>query len=126
MTSRFGWRVHPVYGNRRLHTGIDFDCETGDSVYSVKDGTVVKSVYSNTGYGNHVTIQHGENEYSLYAHLTSLNMSNGMEVKRGQLVGACGTSGTSTGTHLHLEYRVINDGRKKYENFQDPRHILGL
>lgn len=125
ITSEMGWRTHPISGIQKFHGGIDFDCTNTDPVYSVKDGVVIKSVISPILLGNHVLIKHDENEYSVYGHLSSLNVEKGDEVIAGDRVGVCGTTGSSTGTHLHLEWRTENVYAPKRIN-KDPRIKLGI
>lgn len=73
ITSEFGPRTHPVTGEvNRFHGGLDFGCTPADDILSVADGKVVEAIHSNVGYGNYVTVQHGNDEYSRYAHLSSL------------------------------------------------------
>ncbi|MDT9027505.1 lysozyme family protein [Rossellomorea yichunensis] len=125
ITSSFGWRSDPGTGEKQFHQGIDFDCSTGDPIYSVKDGEVIVSGNGGT-YGNLVIVKHGKGQYSAYAHLNSLETRAGNEVKRGQQVGTCGNTGYSFGSHLHFEHRVKYEPVKRLDNFQDPKFILGL
>lgn len=111
VTSEFGYRSDPFTGEKKMHGGIDFDCNITDSIYSVGDGVVAQAVNFHPSYGNYVMVQHDGKDFSLYAHMSSLNVSKGDEIKVGQQVGVCGTTGSSTGTHLHLEYHV--NGQKK-------------
>ncbi|WP_337969862.1 lysozyme family protein [Virgibacillus salexigens] len=111
ITSEYGMRSDPFTGEQTMHSGLDFDCDISDSIYSVGDGTVEQAVNFHVSYGNYVMVKHNDNDYSLYAHMSSLNVNEGDEVKVGQQLGVCGTTGNSTGTHLHLEYLV--DGQKK-------------
>lgn len=126
ITSPFGMRIHPISGKQKLHAGIDFGCSIGDPIYSVKDGEVLISAFNNGGYGNLVIIKHSDDEYSVYAHMNSLDTRAGNDVKRGQQVGTCGSTGGSTGPHLHLEHRVKYEPVKRDENFRDPKFVLGL
>ena len=121
ITSQYGQRIHPITGESSMHSGTDFDCDRSDSIHSVKDGEVVKAVQSNIGYGNHVVIKHNDNEFSAYGHLSALSVQSGAKVSAGEKIGMCGTTGSSTGTHLHLEHRTSENGGK-----QDPSKILGL
>lgn len=108
LTSSFGMRMHPVYGYERLHSGTDFGGPCGTPVHAAADGTVVSAGWGG-GYGNLVVIAHGNvggsSLATAYAHLSSMAVSGG-SVSRGQVIGYIGTTGTSTGCHLHFETRV--------------------
>ncbi len=105
IASPFGWRVHPIYGDQRLHAGIDIDAPHGAPVRAAADGTVVIAGYQ-TGYGNTVVIDHGGGLATLSAHLSVISVRAGQTVSVGQLVGAVGNTGNSTGPHLHFEVRI--------------------
>ncbi|MCC2251784.1 lysozyme family protein [Virgibacillus sp. AGTR] len=125
INSEFGPRRHPVTGElNKFHGGLDFGCTPADSIMSVANGEVVEAVHSNIGYGNYVTVKHGSNEYSRYAHMSSISVSNGDVVNQGETLGKCGTTGTSTGTHLHLEH--ITQLGQPHNEKSNPRNILGL
>jgi murein DD-endopeptidase MepM/ murein hydrolase activator NlpD len=87
------------------HTGVDFIAGSGTSVKSVGPGTVVSAGWSGA-YGNEVVIQHGDGTYSQYAHLSSLSVSSGQSVSGGEQIGLSGSTGNSTGPHLHFEIRT--------------------
>ncbi len=107
----FAWpirgRINSPFGNRSrgYHTGIDIQASTGDPIYSAAGGKVVSASYSG-GYGNLVTIDHGDGVTTLYAHLSQFNVSVGQTVGSQELVGLAGTSGRTTGPHLHFEVRI--------------------
>lgn len=103
-TSPFGWRRHPIFGTGRLHTGVDMAAPTGTNVYAQHPGRVVHGAYTG-GYGNMVKIRQGITDY-LYAHLSRIIARVGTNVKRGQLIGKVGSTGNSTGPHLHYEKRI--------------------
>jgi murein DD-endopeptidase MepM/ murein hydrolase activator NlpD len=105
IVSGFGYRTHPVYGTTRFHSGVDIDGACGQPIYAAEDGTVL-SAGSNGGYGNASVIDHGNGLSSLYAHQSSIGVSSGSSVSRGQQIGLVGTTGLSTGCHLHFEVRV--------------------
>lgn len=102
VSSGYGWRVHPINGTKSLHRGIDLAVAQGTPILAVQDGRVV-SAGSAGSYGLCVVIKDGKGYQSRYAHCASLNVSTGQEVKRGDVVAAVGSTGSSTGPHLHLE-----------------------
>ena len=105
ITSPYGYRVHPVYGDRRFHTGVDYAAGYGVPVVSTKSGTVILAKY-HASYGNYMIVDHGDGIASLYAHLSGFAASYGQKVSQGQTIGSIGSTGTSTGPHLHFEIRV--------------------
>ena len=105
ITSRYGYRNHPVTGERKMHKGIDLAAPTGTPTYSYKSGKVIVSKYSQS-YGNYIVVDHGEGISTLYAHLSERKVSVGDKVEKGQLICLIGSTGLSTGPHLHFEYRV--------------------
>lgn len=105
VTSEFGYRVNPITGNYAMHSGIDIGANTGDSIYAALSGTVVKAKYS-TDYGNFITIDHGDGLVTLYAHCSRLLAEVGDTVEKGQVIALAGSTGWSTGPHLHFEIRV--------------------
>ena len=105
VTSPFGYRVHPILGTRRLHTGIDLRGSNGTPIGAAGDGTVILA-RAWGGYGNTVVIDHGGGLTTLYAHQSRVEVSSGAKVSAGQIIGHVGSSGLSTGAHLHFETRV--------------------
>ncbi|MFS8885028.1 murein hydrolase activator EnvC family protein [Synechococcus sp. H70.2] len=105
ITSGFGWRVHPIYGSRRFHTGIDFGVPIGTPVRAAERGTVLYAGWYG-GYGYTVIINHGGGITTLYAHNSRITVEVGQEIQRGQVVAASGSTGLSTGPHVHFEVRV--------------------
>ncbi len=105
VTSEFGWRVHPIFGTKRLHSGIDLGAGSGTPIAAAAGGTVIFAGVKG-GYGNTVVISHGNGVSTLYAHQSKIGVSNGQQVGRGEIVGYVGSTGNSTGPHLHLEVRV--------------------
>ncbi|MCE1248279.1 MAG: peptidoglycan DD-metalloendopeptidase family protein [Firmicutes bacterium] len=105
LTSDYGWRIHPVLGYSRFHTGIDLGACYGSTIKSTDSGTVIYSGWCG-GYGNTVMIDHGRGVSTLYAHCSQIFVSNGQGVSKGQSVAAVGSTGMSTGPHLHFEVRV--------------------
>ncbi|MEM8614828.1 MAG: peptidoglycan DD-metalloendopeptidase family protein [Cyanobacteria bacterium P01_H01_bin.105] len=104
ITSRFGSRVHPVLGYRRFHAGIDFGASHGTRITAADSGKVIFSGWYG-GYGNSVIIDHGGGLTTLYAHASRLNVREGQAVSKGQSIAAVGSTGLSTGPHLHFEVR---------------------
>jgi len=104
--SGWGYRIHPIYKTRRFHTGMDFTAPTGTDVYATGDGVVSKVTREQTGYGNRVEIDHGFGYVTLYGHLDAFNVKQGQQVKRGDIIGFVGSTGTSTAPHLHYEVHV--------------------
>ena len=100
-TSPFGWRTHPIYGDQRFHNGVDLANVSGTPIYAARAGTVTVSTYE-SGYGNYCVINHGDGFSSLYAHMTNDVVSVGQTVAQGQLIGYMGSTGASTGPHLHF------------------------
>ncbi len=105
VTSLFGPRVHPIFGNVRNHDGVDFAGTTGTPISAVAAGTVV-AAGPRGGYGNATIIDHGNGLATLYAHQSELFVVAGATVTAGQVIGAVGSTGFSTGPHLHLEVRL--------------------
>ncbi len=104
ITSRFGWRRHPILGYLRFHGGIDFGASYGSTIRAADNGTVIYAGWYG-GYGYTVVINHGGNITTLYGHTSQLYVSEGQSVKRGQAIAAVGSTGLSTGPHLHFEVR---------------------
>lgn len=104
ITSRFGMRFHPILKYNRMHNGIDFGGGYGAPVYATGSGVVI-STSKLGGYGNAIIIEHGRGMSSVYGHLSRIMVSSGSTVKRGQRIGSIGSSGLSTGPHLHFEIR---------------------
>jgi len=118
VSSSFGYRIHPILGYQKLHTGIDFAATAGTPIQASRAGTVIRASY-NSSYGNHVIIDHGNGVTTLYAHMSALNTRNGAKVSQGQVIGYVGSTGMSTGPHLHLEFRLNG-------NLVNPAPYLGL
>ncbi|MGI8795379.1 MAG: murein hydrolase activator EnvC family protein [Acidimicrobiia bacterium] len=105
VTSGFGNRTHPITGDQRMHTGVDMGCANGAPIAAAGDGVVVEAGWRG-GYGNAVLVDHGDGLATLYAHQSSLAVSPGQSVGRGDVVGYVGSTGMSTGPHLHWEVWV--------------------
>jgi murein DD-endopeptidase MepM/ murein hydrolase activator NlpD len=110
VASGYGYRIHPIYKTRKLHTGMDFTAPKGTPIYATGDGKIAKVRRSRRGYGDHVIIDHGYGYQTLYAHMTKYIVYRGQKVKRGEIIGYVGNTGTSVAPHLH--YEVIKNKRK--------------
>jgi murein DD-endopeptidase MepM/ murein hydrolase activator NlpD len=106
--SGYGYRIHPIYRTRKMHTGIDLTAPTGTEVYATGDGKIIKTGYTPGGYGKRIIVDHGFGYKTLYAHLNEIYVKEGQKVKRGELIGAVGNTGRSTAPHLHYEVRKNN------------------
>lgn len=107
--SRYGMRRHPILGYRRMHSGLDFRAASGTPIYAATDGTV-NFAGRNGGYGNFVRVRHAGNLSTGYAHMSRIAVRNGESVRRGQVIGYVGSTGLSTGPHLH--YEMYRNGQK--------------
>ena len=110
VASGYGYRIHPIYKTRKLHTGMDFTAPQGTPIYATGDGKIAKVRRSRKGYGNHVIIDHGYGYQTLYAHMKKYIVYRGQKVKRGEIIGYVGSTGTSVAPHLH--YEVMKNKRK--------------
>ncbi len=117
VTSEYGYRTHPISGKYTMHGGMDIGAKNGEPIKSVFDGKITKNGYSNS-YGYYVIISHSDNFETLYAHCSKLTLKEGDEVKKGDTVALVGSTGKSTGPHLHFEIRI---GGCRV----DPRWLLG-
>lgn len=116
LTSGFGTRVSPITGLNHIHKGIDLAAPEGTKVYACKGGKVAIASVDNI-YGNYIILDHENNTQSVYAHLSAKLVKTGEEVSRGTVIGKVGSTGASTGPHLHFEIRVNGAA-------QDPRRLL--
>ncbi len=110
LVSGFGFRIHPIYKVKKMHTGVDFHARPGTHVYSTGDGVVITADSEEGGYGNQIEVDHGFGYVTKYAHLSQFKVRRGQRVKRGELIGLSGNTGTSAAPHLH--YEVIKKGQK--------------
>ncbi len=108
--SGYGMRIHPIHKIRKMHYGIDFTAPKGTPIYATGDAKVHRVYKSKSGYGNRVILDHGYGYKSLYAHMNSIDVKKGQKVKKGEVIGTVGNTGTSTAPHLH--YEVIHKGKK--------------
>lgn len=117
ISADYGYRVHPLFFTRHLHTGVDFATAIGTPVYATADGVVNAASFSTGGYGYLVKIDHSLGFMTYYAHLNKIVVQKGMFVKRGQLIAYSGNTGQSTGPHLHYEIRFLG-------NVIDPKNFM--
>ena len=110
VASGFNYRIHPIYKVRHFHTGIDFSAPRGTEIYATGDGVVKTVTKKKGGYGYHIVVDHGYEYKTLYAHMSRFKVKVGERVKRGDVIGYVGSTGTSTAPHLH--YEVIKNGEK--------------
>lgn len=118
LTSPYGWRTHPVYGDRRFHSGVDLAGSEGSPIYASRSGTVTTATYNSTS-GYYVTINHGDGFSSSYLHMTGYTVKVGQYVSQGQVIGYMGSTGVSTGPHLHFSiyYNGSTVNPASYINF---------
>lgn len=115
VTSPFGWRVHPISGAWKFHAGVDLGYDYGAYIGSLFDGQVISAGNFDDGYGNQVLIYHPSiDAYTRYAHCSTLQVAPGQSVTAGQIIAQVGSTGYSTGPHLHLEYIIKVDGVYQY------------
>lgn len=105
IASGFGMRIHPIYGIAKMHAGMDFTAAQGTPIYATGDGRVT-TAGGGTGTGNHVIINHGYGYETEYMHMVRIKVRNGQTVKRGEVIGWVGSTGASTGPHLHYEVHI--------------------
>jgi len=106
IASGFGMRIDPVYGTPKMHKGLDFTAPQGTPIYATGNGVVAEAGFTESGYGNHVLINHGYGYETLYGHMVRVKARVGQRVKRGELIGWVGSTGKSTGPHCHYEVHV--------------------
>ena len=115
INSPFGYRIHPIYGTSKFHSGVDINAGYGTSILAADSGTVILAGW-NGGYGNCVVISHGNGVSTLYGHMSSIAVSSGQSVSQGQVIGYVGSTGNSTGPHLHWEV-AVNGERQNPLNY---------
>lgn len=116
VTSQFGWRVHPITGNEGFHTGIDIANSQGTPITAAFSGTIYECG-KNEAYGNYILMRHSDGLYTFYGHCKSLKATEGMNIRSGEIIAYMGSTGYSTGPHLHFEIRI--DGKRV-----DPAYVL--
>lgn len=117
ITSPFGNRKHPILRKYKLHTGVDIGASYGASIVAANKGTVIMAQYDKNGYGNMVVIDHGGGITTLYAHASKLLVKVGQEVKAGEVIAKVGSTGLSTGNHLHFEVRVNGEPKDPMKGY---------
>jgi len=123
-TSSFGWRMHPITGSRRFHSGIDIGAPMGAPVVAAGSGTVVSSGWLG-GYGKAITIEHNGVQQTLYGHLSEIFVQPGQNIEQGTVIGRVGSTGNSTGPHLHFETKVSTaDGWIAVDPGNDLKYAL--
>lgn len=125
ITSAFGFRLHPIYNDIRFHSGVDFSASEGTGVHSTGDGIVAFSGYEK-GYGQKITINHGNGYKTVYAHLSKSLVRQGQEVTQGEIIALSGNTGDSTGPHLHYEIQKNNVTVNPTAYFFDEKHPAKL
>ena len=123
LSSLFGSRIHPITGKPNNHTGIDIPAPKNTKIYAAKSGVVITSTY-NSSYGNYVVVSHSDGTSTLYAHMNKRNASVGQTVNQGAVVGYVGTTGSSTGNHLHFEIRLNGNRVDPIDYFKDKTHYV--
>lgn len=116
VTSEFGWRTHPITKKLGFHTGIDIANKKGTPISAAFSGSI-QDCGTNEAYGNYVLMRHSDNLYTFYGHCDSLNVRKGMNIRRGEVIAYMGSTGYSTGPHLHFEIRI--EGKRV-----DPAYVL--
>ena len=114
--SPYGYRIHPITGKRKMHTGVDIGGAYGADIVAASSGTVIIAGYNAGGYGNYLVVDHGGGVTTLYAHASMLCVSKGQQVSRGQVIAKVGSTGMSTGPHLHFEV-LINGAHTNPMNY---------
>jgi murein DD-endopeptidase MepM/ murein hydrolase activator NlpD len=124
-TSGFGWRTHPITGNRRFHSGMDFGAPSGSPIVAVAAGRVVLAKWHG-GYGKTVVIEHNNGQLqTLYGHMSEISVQEGQVIQQGTIIGAVGSTGNSTGPHLHFETKVPTaDGWVVVDPEQEVKYAL--
>lgn len=123
VSSRFGDREDPVYGGADYHCGIDLAAPKWTAIYAVRAGEVVYAGWDNTGGGNYVSINHGDGYKTQYMHMQTISVTEGQQVKKGQVIGYVGKTGNTTGYHLHFTIRKWNEKNGVWD-YIDPERFI--
>jgi len=105
ISNYYGYRIHPISGEKQLHRGLDVAMPEGTPIYATHAGVIVTAQYSDS-YGNYVVIEGADGVVTKYAHMKEMQVTVGMQVEEGRVIGTVGSTGNSTGNHLHLELLV--------------------
>ncbi|MGL6348613.1 MAG: M23 family metallopeptidase, partial [Aeromonas sp.] len=108
MTSQFGYRTDPFQGRRKNHKGLDIAGPIGTPIYATADGIIGRAQWV-SGYGKYIEVEHGNAIQTRYGHLSAMNVVSGQRVKQGDIIGFMGSTGRSTGSHLHYEVRIAGE-----------------
>ena len=119
VSSDYGWRIHPKLKVKQFHNGVDLASAKGTAIYAAYDGVVVAAAYSST-MGNYVMINHGDNLYTIYMHASVLKVSENAVVKKGDTIALVGSTGRSTGSHLHFTVRKDGEYVSPWEYITEP------
>lgn len=119
LTSEFGMRTSPISGKRLMHKGIDMAAPMGTPIHAAQDGTVITKVAMDNVYGNYIILDHGKGMTSLYGHMSKILVSKGDRVSAGETIGLVGSTGMSTGPHLHFEIKLNGE-------LQDPQKYINV
>lgn len=114
ISSYFAYREHPVFGGPDNHLGVDIPAVEATPIHAAKAGVIITSQSNETGYGNYLIIQHEDGKCTLYGHMVAPGLDSGIEVSQGDVIGYVGSTGTSTGNHLHFEIWESYESRKRY------------
>ena len=125
LSSDYGMRIHPVLGGRRQHKGIDLAGAVGTPVHAAADGTVSRADWFSS-YGLFVSLEHGGTLQTRYGHMSRLNVAAGQQVHKGDVIGYIGTTGRSTGPHLHYEVRIAGAAVNPVPYIQAGAYQLAL
>jgi len=123
ITSPFGIRTHPISGDLRFHAGIDIAAEKGTNIYSAFDGIVVEADYDEWN-GNYLKIEHDNNITTVYCHCDELNVKKGQKIRAGEVVATVGSTGSSTGPHLHFELRINNISYNPQKALKEAKNAI--
>ncbi|MBQ6540445.1 MAG: peptidoglycan DD-metalloendopeptidase family protein [Oscillospiraceae bacterium] len=123
VTSLYGTRLHPIYHTYRTHNGVDIGASYGTNVLAADGGRVTTASY-NSSYGNYIIINHGNGTSTLYAHMSKLLVSSGTQVSQGQVIGLVGSTGVSTGPHLHFEVYVNGSRTNPLNYFSSSQYYM--
>ena len=123
ITSPFGVRTHPISGDLRFHAGIDIAAEKGTNIYSAFDGEIIEAAYDKWN-GNFIKIKHDNDIMTVYCHCETLNVTVGQKIRAGEVIATVGSTGSSTGPHLHFELRINNISYNPRKLLKEARNAV--